>query len=51
MKIMQAPDMKQRMTASGNVAVGSTRDAFATHLKTEFAKWAKVIKQSGARVD
>ena len=51
MKIMQAPDMKQRMTASGNVAVGSTRDTFATHLKTEFAKWAKVIKQSGARVD
>lgn len=51
MKIMQAPDMKQRMTASGNVSVGSTRDTFATHLKTEFAKWAKVIKQSGARVD
>lgn len=51
MKIMQAPDMKQRMTDSGSVAVGSTREAFATHLKTEFEKWAKVIKQSGARVD
>ena len=50
-KIMQAPDMKQRMTDSGNVAVGSTREAFATHLKTEFDKWAKVIRQSGARVD
>lgn len=50
-KIMQAPDMKQRMTDSGNVAVGSTRDAFAAHLKTEFDKWAKVIRQSGARVD
>jgi len=51
MKIMQAPDMKQRMTDSGNVAVGSTREAFGSHLKTEFEKWAKVIKQSGARVD
>jgi tripartite-type tricarboxylate transporter receptor subunit TctC len=50
-KIMQAADMKQRMTDSGNVAVGSARDAFATHLKTEFDKWAKVIRQSGARVD
>jgi tripartite-type tricarboxylate transporter receptor subunit TctC len=50
-KIMQGADMKQRMTDSGNVAVGSTREAFATHLKSEFDKWAKVIKQSGARVD
>jgi tripartite-type tricarboxylate transporter receptor subunit TctC len=50
-KIMQAADMKQRMTDSGNVAVGSTREAFATHLRTEFDKWAKVIRQSGARVD
>lgn len=51
MKIMQIPEMKQRMTDSGSVAVGSTREAFAAHLREEFAKWAKVIKQSGAQVD
>lgn len=50
-KIMQAPDMKQRMTAEGLVAVGSTRDEFAAYVKVELAKWAKVIKASGARVD
>jgi tripartite-type tricarboxylate transporter receptor subunit TctC len=50
-KIMQAPDMKQRMTADGLVAAGSTREQFAAHIKSEIAKWAKVIKQSGARVD
>jgi tripartite-type tricarboxylate transporter receptor subunit TctC len=50
-KIMEGADMKQRMTDSGNVAVGSTREAFAAHLKRELDKWAKVIKQSGARVD
>jgi tripartite-type tricarboxylate transporter receptor subunit TctC len=49
-KIMQAPDMKSRMTADGLVGVGSTRERFAAHIKTEIAKWAKVIKQSGARV-
>lgn len=50
-KIMQAPDMKQRLTGEGLVAVGSTREQFAVHIKLELAKWAKVIKASGARVD
>jgi len=50
-KIMQAPDMKQRLAGDGLVAVGSTREAFEAHIRTETAKWAKVIKQSGATVD
>jgi tripartite-type tricarboxylate transporter receptor subunit TctC len=50
-KIMQAPEMRQRMTDEGLVAVGSTRDDFAAYIKTELAKWAKVIRASGAKVD
>jgi len=50
-KIMRTADMKERMTAGGSVAVGSTREAFAAHIKEEFARWAKVIQASGARVD
>lgn len=48
MKIMQSPEMKERMKNSGSVAVGSTRDAFAKHVQVEFVKWAKIIKASGA---
>jgi tripartite-type tricarboxylate transporter receptor subunit TctC len=50
-KIMQVPDMKQRLTGEGLVAVGSTRDEFAAHIKVELAKWARVIRASGAKVD
>ena len=50
-KIMQAPDMKRRLAGDGLVTVGSTREAFAAHIRTETAKWAKVIRQSGATVD
>lgn len=49
--MMQSPEMKQRLIAEGTVPVGSTREQFASHIKAEIVKWAKVIKQSGARVD
>lgn len=50
-KIMQTPEMKERMKNSGSVAVGSSREMFSKFLQTEFTKWAKVIKDSGAKVD
>jgi len=50
-RIMQSADMRERMKTSGSVAVGSSRAAFARHLQDEFAKWAKIIKASGATVD
>jgi len=50
-KIMQAADIKARLTEDGIVPIGNTREQFAAHIKSELVKWAKVIKQSSARVD
>jgi len=50
-KIMQSTEMKERMKNSGGVAVGSSREVFAKFVQSEFTKWAKVIKASGATVD
>lgn len=50
-KIMQAAEIRQRLTDDGLVPVGNTREQFAAHIKAEIAKWAKIIKQSGARID
>ena len=50
-RIMHSPDVKQRMSEVGNLAIGSTREAFAAHVRDEFVKWAKVIRESGAKVD
>lgn len=49
--IMRSSDMKTRMTNDGLVPIGGSREQFAAHIKSEIAKWAKVISASGARVD
>lgn len=50
-KIVQAADVKQRLNDDGLVPVGNSREQFAAYIKSELVKWAKVIKQSGARID
>lgn len=50
-KIMQTADMKARMEKDGLVPIGGTRERFASHIRTEIDKWARVITASGARVD
>ena len=50
-KIMQAADVRQRLIDDGLIPIGGTREQFAAHIKSEIAKWANVIRQSGARVD
>jgi len=49
-KILKSPDMKGRLATEGLEAVGSTPDELHAHLKTEIAKWAKVIKDANVRV-
>jgi tripartite-type tricarboxylate transporter receptor subunit TctC len=49
-KILKSPDMKARLATEGLDALGSTPDEFRTHLKTEIAKWAKVIKDANVKV-
>jgi tripartite-type tricarboxylate transporter receptor subunit TctC len=50
-KWLASPDAKEKLAAQGaNVASGSPED-FAKHIQAETAKWAKVVKESGAKVD
>ena len=50
-KALQAPDVKDRMTVEGSTPGGITPAAFAVFIKSETAKWAKVVKLSGAKVE
>lgn len=43
-KIVQSPELKERMVAEGSEPVGSTPDAFRSFLQNEIVKWRKVIQ-------
>jgi tripartite-type tricarboxylate transporter receptor subunit TctC len=48
-KALNLPDLKERMANDGTDTVGSTPEAFTAYLKTEVAKWAKVVKAANVR--
>jgi tripartite-type tricarboxylate transporter receptor subunit TctC len=50
-RILQMPDVRERFLNGGVEPVGGAPEKFGEHLRTEIAKWGKVVKASGARVD
>ncbi|MDB5809806.1 MAG: hypothetical protein JWN94_1928 [Betaproteobacteria bacterium] len=50
-KALKLPDVNERLSGDGAVAVGNTPEEFGAYIKSEMAKWAPVIKASGATAD
>ncbi len=50
-KILQMPDVNERLAEQGAQPVGGTPQQFAEHIRKETAKWARVVKASGAKAD
>lgn len=50
-KILAAPELKQRLAAEGAIAVGNTPAQFDRFIRDEIGKWAKIIRELKLRVD
>ena len=50
-RIMQGSDIREKMTAQGVEAVGSTPQQYSAHLKEELAKYGRIVKAAGIRID
>jgi tripartite-type tricarboxylate transporter receptor subunit TctC len=48
---LDEPELREQLIAHGAVAVPGTPDDLARHVVSEKAKWAKIVRASGARVD
>ena len=50
-KLLTLPDVQERLRVADSVVIGSTPEQFAAHIRSDIAKWAKVIQLSGARAE
>ena len=50
-KILDAPDTRQRLSGHGLIPGGGKPEELGAFLKAEIAKWAKLIKEAGIRVN
>lgn len=48
-KVLNMPDLKERMANEGTDTAGSTPEEFGAFLKSEIDKWARVIKTANVR--
>ena len=50
-EVLGLPEVKARLGADGSEAVGTTPQAFARLLRDEIAKWKKLSKDAGIKID
>jgi tripartite-type tricarboxylate transporter receptor subunit TctC len=48
-RILKMPETRERLSGDGSEPVGSTPEAFGTHISTEIKRWAKLIRELDIR--
>jgi len=50
-RALQAPEVRDRLTAQGAIVVGSSPEEFAEFVRAEHARWGKVVREAGIHAD
>jgi tripartite-type tricarboxylate transporter receptor subunit TctC len=50
-KALQSNEVKEKISAEGGDAQGSTPDTFLALMKSDLVKWGQIVKDSGATID
>jgi tripartite-type tricarboxylate transporter receptor subunit TctC len=49
--MVQQPEVRERFLNSGLVPIGGTPAALGDYLKSEIARWTKVVKEAGIKLE
>lgn len=49
-KVLQLPEVREKIINGGAIPVGGSSDEFASMLRTDYAKWGKIVKDSGVKL-
>ena len=50
-RILESPEVIEKIEAEGGIVMGGTAQRFAELMRTDTARWGKIIKDSGAKLD
>jgi tripartite-type tricarboxylate transporter receptor subunit TctC len=51
LRILRLPEVRERFQAMGIEIVGNSPEQFTAFMRAETAKWGKIVKDSGAKID
>jgi tripartite-type tricarboxylate transporter receptor subunit TctC len=51
MKALAAPDVRERLAVIGLEPIGNTPEQFAAQIKSDIARWGKVIREAGIKAE
>jgi tripartite-type tricarboxylate transporter receptor subunit TctC len=50
-KVLQSPDVIEKVTAQGVSVAGGTSEAFAAFVRSDYERWGRVVKESGVKLE
>ena len=50
-KILAMPDVREKIANGGAAAAGGTSEDFAAFVRQDYAKWGKIVKESGVKLE